>query len=122
MVTEKNAVFLLDVSSSMATHLDTVKSALSNALKELPPKLKKYVLFYTTIPPATLAFLRFNIVAFSSQVISWREALAPISMETVTEALDWTNSLTTQGGSCLLEAIKVQLVVEIPIKFLYFLF
>ena len=43
VVTEGSAVFLLDVSSSMTANLDTVKTALSNALRELPPKLKKLV-------------------------------------------------------------------------------
>ena len=41
VVTEKDAVFLLDVSISMATHLDSIKDGLSRCLRELPPKLKR---------------------------------------------------------------------------------
>lgn len=59
----------------MATHLDTVKTGLSNALRELPPKLKTYVYFSVQatvkIATPTSPQVQYCSILISRYLLAW---------------------------------------------------
>merc|ERR1719313_2185337 len=90
-VKENRVVFLLDTSGSMAPYLEELKRALSEV----------FVQQFCRVPGRYL-----NIVAYSSQVVSWREDLVPATEENITSALRFISGLTPGGGTDLLKGME----------------
>ena len=122
-------LFLLDISSSMTSHIQELKDSLTHLLEHTPPKMKRYSwchvheLLLTRLPPRSAnccslclrtipllshaTFLSFNIVTYASTATQWREQLSSVSEEHCLEAAQWLQSVKAGGCSCLLEALKV---------------
>lgn len=91
-VIENNIAILIDTSQSMQLSLEFVKLKLVALMQE---QLK--------------AKQRFNLVAFNSKIVSWRDRMVEVSEHTVMSALEWISGLGAQGSTNTLGAIRFAL-------------
>lgn len=102
-VIENNIAILIDTSQSMQLSLEFVKRKLVALMQE---QLK--------------AKQRFNLIAFDSKIVSWRDRMVEVSEHTVMSALDWISGLSAQGSTNTLGAIRFALS-DLNIEAIYLL-
>ena len=54
----------------------------------------------------------FNIVTYASTVAKWQDQLVPLSEDLCTQAVQWLQTVRAGGASCLLEALKVCIILH----------
>lgn len=91
-VIENNICILVDTSQSMQLSLEFVKRKLIALIQE---QLK--------------AKQRFNLIAFNSKLVSWRDRMVDVSEHNILAALDWINNLTAEGSTNTLAALRFAL-------------
>jgi len=87
---EKNVAILIDVSGSMVSHMDELKKELSLLITEQIYKEKR----------------NFNLIQFSSEVVSWRTQLATPTEENCQDAIRWVKQMHAYGQTATLSALQ----------------
>lgn len=105
VVVETRAVFLIDVSGSMAPYMEELKLALKALVWEQLYKFR----------------VAFNLIAFSSGLRAWSPGLEPAEEDSCHAAVAWIDRLAAMGNTATLEALEAAFATREPIDAIYLL-
>lgn len=63
---------------------------------------------YQSVSAQRVLVGRLNILAFATEVASWKSRLVAGNEKNKSDACQWILTIKATGGSCLLQALKVQ--------------
>eukprot|EP00794_Sanderia_malayensis_P009024 gene9026-9991_t len=90
-VVEKNILLLVDVSGSMVTSMQDLKTELNGLIWEQIYKNK----------------INFSVMSFSSEPNVWKDTLIEPSEDACKEAIRWISDFEAYGGTCTIDAIRL---------------
>ncbi|PAA71031.1 hypothetical protein BOX15_Mlig018061g1 [Macrostomum lignano] len=105
VVVETRAVFLVDVSGSMAPYMEELKLALKALVWEQLYKFR----------------VAFNLIAFSSGLRAWSPGLEPAEEDSCHAAVAWIDRLESMGNTATLEALEAAFATKEPVDAIYLL-
>jgi len=92
-IAERRVTFCVDTSGSMYSCLDTVKEHLIDALCEMAQRC------------ANDEDAMFNVLEFSTEIVSWADKMVRCTPETVAVAVQWIQNLMPKTGTNTLDAL-----------------